>query len=419
MPRRVSLVINTLCCVLTLAVLATSCGLVGSDEPTVASFPQPTAPPLLPAPSQPVAAADSSDAATVTAPQPTASLEVPPVEVQLPESPPDSLSCLSARRRAAQLLLPLLTQPELAGAQAFAQAGELGGIGLLGTPNSELPADLTALQNASFLPVLVASDEEGGSVQRLSYLGPIPSAAEIARLKSPEDVRKQWVEYGARVHDAGIDVVFGPVLDVGGGPGIESRSFSADPAVVTEYGNAVAAGLLEAGVLPVFKHFPGHGSASADSHLELPVTPSLEDLRASDLLPYVTLLSDPVYRDQAAVMIGHLAVPGLSGELPTSLSSDTINGLLRGELGFRGLVFSDAINMGAIVNSYGRLDALELSLRAGTDVIILGSLADVTPALDHLVMLAESDPSFAVIVDNRAARVMAAKGQTNFCAGAG
>lgn len=332
------------------------------------------------------------------------------------------LRCLSTRVRAAQLLLPLATQPELAGARVFAADGELGGIGLLGQPDERLGTELEALQLASFVPLIVASDEEGGGalgVQRLAtLLGPIPWAAETAQSKTPEDVRKQWVEYGSRVKALGIDVVFGPVVDVGAGPGIASRSFGDDPQVVAAYGRAVAEGLLEAGVLPVFKHFPGHGHATADSHLELPTTPSLVELRTSDLVPYVDLLSDPLLGPNSAVMIGHLNVPGLTNGLPTSLSPETINGLLRSELGFGGLVITDAINMGAIVNSYGRLDALELAILAGSDIVILGSLADLTPALDHLVQRIEADPAFAAIIDNRAERILAAKGQETICVGA-
>lgn len=397
---------------LTMLLLATGCGLTGSDD--VASVPAITPiAELLPA-------VDAAEAAPVATTAPTA---VPPaVEVSTTPTPlptPSSLSCLGRRERVAQLLLPLATQAELFGAQVFAADGELGGIGLLGQPNEQLAADLAALQQASFVPLLIASDEEGGSVQRLAtLLGPIPSAAQTAQSKSAEDTRKQWVEYGSRVRALGIHVVFGPVLDVGAGPGIESRSFSDDPQVVASYGRAVAAGLLEAGVMPVFKHFPGHGSATADSHLELPTTPSLADLRSSDLLPYVEILMDPVFRDQSAVMIGHLSVPGLSDALPTSMSPETINGLLREELGFGGLVFTDAMNMGAIINTYGLLDALEQAIVAGADIAILGSLADVTPALDYLVMRADEDPLFAATVDNRAARILAAKGQDGICSGA-
>ncbi|MGY9081542.1 MAG: glycoside hydrolase family 3 N-terminal domain-containing protein [Acidimicrobiales bacterium] len=404
-------VIKRLLCILTIILLAPACGLSGSDDSagslmvTQRSGPSPAPVARDPEPVATVANTPITQSSEVTAPTP------------LPT--PNPLRCLATRQRVAQLLLPLVTQPELFGAQVYAADGDLGGIGLLGQPNAQIGTDLAALQQASFVPLLVASDEEGGSVQRLAtLLGPIPSAAKTAQLKTPEDTRQQWVEYGLRVRALGIDVVFGPVLDVGSGPGIESRSFSDDPQVVTSYGRAVAGGLIEAGVTPVFKHFPGHGSATADSHLELPTTPPLVDLRSSDLVPYVEILMDPIFREQVGVMIGHLAVPGLSGELPTSLSPETISGLLRDELGFGGLVFTDAMNMGAIINAYGLLDALEQAIVAGADIAILGSLADVTPALDYLVTRAQEDQNFGSIVDNRAARVLAAKGQDGLCAGA-
>ena len=396
--------------VLVVALLAGSCGLA-DDEPEAAQAAPTTVELLPPAETEPTATAEVEPAAAPTA------IEISTTPTPIPA--PSTLSCLSTRARVAQLLLPLATQPELFGAQAFAADGEIGGIGLLGQPDAQIADDLAALQQASFVPLLIASDEEGGSVQRLaSLLGPISSAAVSAQSKSPEDVRNEWREYGFRVADLGIDVIFGPVLDVGSGPGIESRSFSDDPQVVADYGRAVADGLIEAGLMPVFKHFPGHGQATADSHLELPTTPSLDELRSSDLLPYVQLLSEPNYSGQAAVMVGHLSVPGLSDEVPTSLSPETVNGLLRAELGFGGIVFTDAMNMGAIVNTYGVLEAIELAILAGADIAILGSLADVTPTLDYLTMRAEEDIAFAQIIDNRAARVLAAKGEDSLCAGA-
>ena len=389
--------------VLLVAVLAaTSCSSSGSDSAAVTAT-QPGQPLLAPATTPPLSA--PADQSPIVPPEPTPIASI--------------VGCLSTREQAAQLLMPLATQPELAGAIEAAAAGELGWLGLLGTPDEGLVAALVELQAAAPIPVLVASDEEGGTVQRLSgLLGPLPSAASDATTKSPDQVRQQWVEYGTRVRELGIQVILGPVLDVGSGPGIESRSYGDDPAVVAAYGRAVAEGLIEAGVLPVFKHFPGHGRATADSHLLLPTTPPLDELRTLDLVPYVELLQDPVFEQHAGVMIGHLSVPGLSEDgLPTSLSPATINGLLQTELGYTGLVFSDAMNMGAIVNEYGVVDALERSFRAGLDVAILGSLAEISPALDHLVSVADTDPAFAALIEDRATRVLVAKDQAEFCLG--
>jgi beta-N-acetylhexosaminidase len=240
----------------------------------------------------------------------------------------------------------------------------------------------------------------------------------MAANSSTDDVRALFADYGTRARALGITVVLGPVLDVGSGPGIESRSFGDDPAVVTAYGGAVAEGLREGGIMPVFKHFPGHGLATADSHLQLPTTAPLDELRIRDLIPYATLLVDPALHGDFGVMVAHLAVPGLSGDVPTSLSPEAITVLLRNELGFTGLVFTDALNMGAIVDTYGVLDAVELSIRAGADIAIVGGIADVDATIDHLVMLAEADPVFSGLVDNRALRILVSKGLDDACSGA-
>jgi len=388
----------------------------GASEPLGADTEPPTTAPI-PVPTQEtgddvVSGAESAD-------QPEAPAET--VEATSPADV-DPLACLTPRQRIGQLLMPLLTQPELPAAHDYAARGELGGVTLLGSPNAQIASDLLELQDAASpgLPVMVASDEEGGDVQRFAaLLGALPSAATQARTQSAEQVRSAWVVYGTALEDLGIDVVFGPVLDVGSAPGIASRSFGDDPDVVTEFGRAVAGGLLEAGVMPVFKHFPGHGRASADSHEELPTTPPIDELRALDLVPYDRLLTDPLFAEQAAVMVGHLSVPDLSGDYPTSLSPNTVAGLLRGdgpgEYGFDGLVFTDAMGMGAIVNRFDRLDAIEMALQAGSDIAILGSLADLTPVLDHLEARVAADPEFAAIIDQHVMRVLAAKDLTNFC----
>jgi beta-N-acetylhexosaminidase len=394
-------------CLLVLGLIASGCAGDG-DSATAVPTPEVESTTLLPPTPRTTEVAE--------APTEAAPVEIAPAVTPTPRPP--TLACVPQRTRYAQLLLPLATPGELGQARDMAAIGDLGGLGLLGSPGSSLADQLREIQNASFVPVLVASDEEGGSVQRLAdLLGPLPSAASSATTRTPQDVQALWLEYGARVKELGIDVVFGPVVDVGGAPGIGSRSFGTEPVVVTAYGRAVTEGLLEAGITPVLKHFPGHGRASGDSHLGLPVVPTLDELWAVDLLPYADIVGDPK-RDEVGVMIGHLSVPGFTGDLPTSLSADTINGLLRNEIGFGGIVFTDAMNMGAIVDSFGALDALERAFLAGADIAILGSLADVAPALDHLVARAALDPGLAGLLDERVARVMEAKGQTTICVGA-
>ncbi|MEM7094917.1 MAG: glycoside hydrolase family 3 N-terminal domain-containing protein [Actinomycetota bacterium] len=404
-----------------LALVATGCGLTDGQAQVAAPTPEVDGPVLLPPTADAEGTTGSSDDQAGSADDAAVSTDAEPIELEEPPTPtpvPLNLDCLQRRERYTQLLLPLAVPDDLSIAAQMAADRQLGGIALLGFPDESLPDRLTEIQQNSFVPVMIASDEEGGSVQRLSnVLGPLPSAAESARISSPQDVREQWVEYGARAKALGIDVILGPVVDVGGAPGIGSRSFGDEPVVVTAYGRAVTEGLLEAGVMPVLKHFPGHGRASGDSHLGLPVVPSIDELRTSDLVPYVEIVGDHK-RDEAGVMIGHLTVPGLSEDLPTSLSPETVNGLLRNEIGFGGLVFTDAMNMGAIVERFGPLEALGLALEAGSDIVILGSLNDVAPALDYLVARADEDVAFAALLERNVWRVLEAKGQMEICAGA-
>lgn len=336
-----------------------------------------------------------------------------PVEAVLGEITPDDdrLRCLSRRQRLGQTLMPLVVQSELVTAASSAAAGEIGGVTLLGDLDANLAVGLLELQQATLLPLHIGSDEEGGVVQRLSaVLGPLPSAAEMAQL-SPAEVQSLVADYAAGMRNLGVTMAFAPVVDVGGGPGIGSRSFSDDPDVVITYARATMAGFESAGVIAVLKHFPGHGRASADSHDTLPTTPPLEELRTRDLVPFVALADDA-----NAMMVAHLSVPGLSDETPTSLSPRTINGLLRSELGYQGLVITDALNMGAIDPAMSAGEAALLALSAGADVAMITGLADVTPVLDELESAMDAGILSEPRVNEAAARVLASKGIADSCA---
>jgi beta-N-acetylhexosaminidase len=160
--------------------------------------------------------------------------------------------------------------------------------------------------------------------------------------------------------------VFAPVVDVGFGPGIGSRSYSNDPQVVSEYGTATAQGYADAGLIPVLKHFPGQGSATADTHYELAVGPGIDALRDRDLLPFGAI---PQAVD-VAVMVGHTTIPGYSEE-PSSQSRRAIEGLLVDEVGFDGLIVSDALGMAAS-GAPSQGEALVAFVSAGGDLGIVG-----------------------------------------------
>lgn len=355
-------------------------------------------------------------------PQPTTAGEAVPAQDDTPtgsEDAPaqaDSPDCLRARQWIGQVINVLATQDELEGVVAIAERGEVGGVTVLGTPDVSITSELRRLDEAGPVSVIAASDEEGGAVQRLAgIIGPLDPASTSAQRPSA-DVRDEFARYGEQMKDLGFDIAFAPVADVGAGPGIGSRSFGSDPAVVTEYAGAVADGYSSAGIQPVFKHFPGHGRATGDSHLGLPTTPPWSEMQTVDLIPYETLLDRP----DAAVMVGHLIVPDLTNDLPTSLSPATVTQLLRGTggetfdgrtFGFEGLVFVDALNMGAITDNFGTTEAVVLALAVGADVVILGGANDVGPTIDAVLSAIGSGTLSWERIDEAAGRVLAFKGE--------
>lgn len=254
------------------------------------------------------------------------------------------------------------------------------------------------------VPGLFASDEEGGVVQRFrNVIAPLDSARVQAETLSPAEVTENYRNYGNALESYGVTMAFAPVVDVEGGPAIGSRSYSDDPAVVIEYAGAVIDGYLQAGITPVLKHFPGHGRASADSHDGVATTPPLEQLRTLDLLPYEALLSDDV-----GVMVGHLNVPGFTDGLPASLSPAAIDGLLRGEMGFDGLVVSDALGMGAIRQVATPEEAIVMFLRAGGDLGLV-DLSDVEASRTAVVSAVESGQLEALRLHEAVNRVLRIK----------
>lgn len=242
----------------------------------------------------------------------------------------------------------------------------------------KLSADLQRLAAESGHPkLLITIDQEGGRVNRLKPAYGFPasvSAAQQGRMNHADTTRK-WASLAAETcRKAGINVDFAPCTDVNVNPqcpviGALGRSFSADTAVVTEQARIWVNALHERGILTSLKHFPGHGSSRADSHLGLvDITQTWQ--RDKELAPYRALIGDG-YAD--FVMVGHLLHRGVDAEYPASLSRRWITEVLRGELGYKGLVITDDLNMGAIVDHYSLERALELAVNAGVDMIITGN----------------------------------------------
>lgn len=218
---------------------------------------------------------------------------------------------------------------------------------------------------------LIAIDQEGGRVQRLSQAHGFagwPSALAYASLAEDQ----QWTHartMARALRDAGITLNFAPCVDVNINPaspviGALERPFSGEPAVVAACAARVVIAHREAGIACVLKHFPGHGSASADSHHDL-VDISNTWQREHELEPYRSLMGEPV-----GVMTGHLVLDAFDAERPASLSHAVTTGLLRDELGFDGPVFTDALDMEGVRARWSLQQTIQLAVQAGADVLV-------------------------------------------------
>jgi beta-N-acetylhexosaminidase len=252
----------------------------------------------------------------------------------------------------------------------------LAGVTIFG-PNIAGPeqlAGLTAqLRSAGGLP-LVAIDEEGGDVTRIAHLtgSPYPGNAALGAVDDVDLTAAVHRALGQDLAALGINVNLAPSVDVNtaaDNPVIGIRSFGSDPDLVARHAAAAVRGLQAAGVAACAKHFPGHGSTSADSHHGIvTVQASLDLLRRRDLPPFTAAIAAGV----RGVMPGHLRVPELTGDAPATLSAAALNGLLRGELGFTGVIISDALEMRAVSDLYGISEAAVLAVAAGTDLLCFG-----------------------------------------------
>ena len=323
------------------------------------------------------------------------------------------IATMSTRDKLAQLLMVGVS--DAADARAVVADQHVGGImigswtdkSILGAPLADIAAQSGPLSLA------VSVDEEGGRVSRLAgVIGSQPSARELAETKTPDEVYGIALQRGRAMRGLGITVDFAPVVDLTQeSAAIGDRSFGDDPQTVTEYAGAYARGLRDAGVLPVLKHFPGHGRAAGDSHTGAVSTPPLAELQTSDLVPYRTLVNQP----PVAVMVGHMQVPGLTGGEQASLSPAAYN-LLRTEFGFGGVVYTDDLSsMAAINQQYGVAAAVLKSLQAGAAIALWITTAEVPAVLDRLEQAVASGELSQGAVDASVQRVAASKGPNPNC----
>lgn len=283
---------------------------------------------------------------------------------------------------------------------------------LPGVPEARRLCDAIRLAAPEGLPPFIAVDQEGGRVARMPSPFPkLPPMRVLGAIGDVDLVRRAGRTFGAALAATGFNLDFAPVLDVDSNPDnpvIGDRSFSRDPAVVASLGVAFAQGLVEGGVLACGKHFPGHGDTSVDSHVDLPfIAHERARLDAVELVPFHAAARAG---GVDTLMTAHVVVEGITKDVPATLSRAICTDLLRGEIGFSGVLFSDDLEMAAVAARFPIETSAVEAVRAGCDVLLVckdGELQD--RAHEALVREAERDPVFRARCTEAAARALEAR----------
>jgi len=367
--------------------------------------------------SAPAPSSTSARASTSTSTEPTTASTAPRTTTSTTIACDVHLASWPVPRRLAQLLLVGGEFGDLPGSRPAAAAG-VGGFVLFGQPaagsgpsiHAGIESLLGSARDAGAVAPWMATDEEGGSIARLSdVIGALPSPRTMAAEWTTAQIETALTVHGVAMRQLGLSVDLAPVLDTAAATHTiaeeDERSFSDDPAVAASDGIAFAAGLRGAGILPVAKHFPGFGHASANTDLGPAVAPPLAQLEAHDLIPFERAIAAGI----PTVMVMHASVPGLTGTTPASLSPATY-AFLRGTLHFDGVAMTDSLAAGAITaTGQSEERAAVTAVKAGADMVMIAgdSWSQVLGALEQQV--ASGGLSLAR-VDASVARILTVKG---------
>ena len=349
----------------------------------------------------------------------------------------ETLAGLSLRERVAQLVMVWMSggyapsdDEEFTRIESLVRDDAIGGIVIsLGTPLG-YAARLNRLQASADVPLLVAADFESGAGFRVSGVFALPNMLEMPgatvlppamALGAADD--EDYAYSAGRItaieaRALGVHITFSPVLDVNNNPAnpiINTRSFGEDPERVAALGAAFIRGAREAGLLATAKHFPGHGDTGTDSHVALPIIPGdRARLDSLELVPFRRAIAEGV----DAVMTAHVAAPGIlgAGAPPATLSPYFMTDMLRDDLGFDGVLFTDALDMAAIADGYGASEAAIRSLEAGSDVLLMPR--EPLRAIAAVVGAVRSGRLTAERIDASARRVLELKARARLHEGA-
>lgn len=376
-------------------------------------------------------------AASETAAQTVAETEPLPSETEDPgqDVVEEILSNMSVRDKICQMMIVSYRADELCDeVQSYLTEYPFGGFILFSEnivnaeQTVELVSDIqTSNQEGGGLPMIIGTDQEGGGVNRIAFGTAGVSNMSLAATGNPDYARQMYSIYGEELRLLGINTDFAPVLDINNNPAnpvIGNRAFSDVPDVVSMFGISSVQGLSEAGIIATLKHFPGHGNTDVDSHLGFPlINCTLEELNSFELVPFQAAID----AGARMIMTAHIQYPQIetatytsisTGEeiyLPATMSRVIMNDILRDEMGFEGVIVSDALDMDAIDENFAVEDILALTVNAGVDMLMLPSaytpeqFADVISWVDIAVDLAQDGTINMECVDDAVMRILRLK----------
>ncbi|MCH6265360.1 beta-N-acetylhexosaminidase [Neobacillus citreus] len=289
------------------------------------------------------------------------------------------ISNMSVDEKIGQMILAGISGTTMdTNAQKLLSQFHVGGI-IFFKNNFETPEQTVQLvnqlktDNISNLPLFLSADQEGGRVTRLpGGLTNFPPNGQIGQVNDPEFSYKVGTLLGQELKEFGLNLDFAPVLDINSNPNnpvIGDRSFGNNSEIVSKLGIQTMKGIQSQNVIPTIKHFPGHGDTSVDSHLDLPiVNKSLKELKQLELIPFERAIDDGA----DVVMVAHILLPELDKTNPASMSKAVMTDLLRKQLSFRGVIITDDMTMGAITEHFDIGKAAVESVKAGSDIILIG-----------------------------------------------
>ncbi|HET7273858.1 MAG TPA: glycoside hydrolase family 3 N-terminal domain-containing protein [Longimicrobiaceae bacterium] len=348
----------------------------------------------------------------------------------------ETLASLSLREKVGQLIMPwvggeytAVDSPEFEALLEWVEDEGVGGLVMsIGLPHS-YAAKLNELQQRADVPLLITADMENGSGMRLAGIYSLPhllpqgGGTVFPPVMALGATRSDSLAYalgkvlGQEARAVGVHMTFGPVMDVNSNPLnpiINTRSFGESPELVARLGTAYIRGARDAGLMSTAKHFPGHGDTEVDSHIDLPkITADRARLDSVELPPFRAAIDAGV----DGIMTAHIAVVGVLGEdaPPATLSPYFMTDVLREEMGFEGLLFTDAMTMGGIADRYGATEPLVMAIEAGADVLLMPR--DVGVAIETVLAAVRSGRLSEARIDESVERILTAKARAGLIDG--